>query len=823
MACEFLIMNEPTFVLTGRFKWAQLRLHLIFKGKTGKSISYADARDVDELIEKIKLRSISEDEQLNDIWSQMLEHNTEGRSHARQNALRAFKLVLGAFYSLSFNQIREALQIIKPEAGDYTQPYYDDLSTDYVSSITQNFLIETEGVATFAHMSAVDFLRGSHKQSDLSNLAPLDCHTELMYTCLHFLRSLPGCSGRKAEDVVAHITATRVQGRPSDRVDYMFDSFLDYALWNWPVHCATTLILSEMENRKRLILHISRDILNHGDWQQSLRIWYHVHGVRYDDGPFRYYGYPGNGRVRDLVHYCIARSPGVFIASSFHLPDLVEQLARLPLWQKDALNSFNFSGDCPVMVALHSPPGFESDLIGDIWQPQQTPDNGVFTCLPPVIETLLRLGADPNLKIGPSYTVALGICECWNSSSRSNFRTDFAELLGILFAHGMNLHACDSSTRTILHHAVRWNDAAVIDWLLSKGIGIDTYNKDNGSKLTPLKKAVIDNERAAFVALIERGAKVEIPFPGETPLHLATRMEYTPSFARWTYLRCDKLNHLTHAGRTPLMEAVHQANPAWTEHLLDLLAEQNPTQMNENAIAFGASTRRRNVHFTEHMSVLCHLYLRGVLFDVQDDYGVTPLMIAVSRLDLTGMRCLLQFGCDVNATDNSGRTALHYCATTAPGSGRRSSTSYERAGYRFVARRILISAGAALDRQDHYGNTYETLLSITNRESKRTRDQDLTRTARVEIDSEKRCNVQFQEDLRQRYTPRTEPDYKWVMASDLRLSDEVWKELFAKIMQSVDKDGSLRVKLKSKRVPETTQADGGVSKDEEESEMAGEI
>lgn len=91
----------------------------------------------------------------------------------------------------------------------------------------------------------------------------------------------------------------------------------------------------------------------------------------------------------------------------------------------------------------------------------------------------------------------------------------------------------------------------------------------------------------------------------------------------------------------------------------------------------------------------------GINPDLRGDYGITPLMYAVSNKNTDAIKVLIKFNADVNATDIAGVSPLHIAA---------------RNGDNEIVR-LLIQSGANVNAKDSYGMTPVMKASAANKNS----------------------------------------------------------------------------------------------------------
>ena len=281
------------------------------------------------------------------------------------------------------------------------------------------------------------------------------------------------------------------------------------------------------------------------------------------------------------------------------------------------LNARNSAGETPLHVALRG------RLLGDDAE---------------IVQTLLRLGADPTARDGEGNAADPVACERWGT--QSFFALADADIVAGCIAGGANVQlAVGRSPLAVppVHAAARTRDPAVISILLETGA--DVHERDEFYRYTPLHVAAQSGTAAVVRALLEAGAQADAWATGFatdwgwswTPLHLAARSNPDPEVIRAlveagadlhagsgeSYLR----------GNTPLHYAGENPNPDVAAALLDAGADVNA--------------------------------LSGA--------GRTPLHEAAAKASSPAViELLVAAGADVNARDRSGYTPLHSAAWYNP-------------------------------------------------------------------------------------------------------------------------------------------------------------
>jgi len=219
------------------------------------------------------------------------------------------------------------------------------------------------------------------------------------------------------------------------------------------------------------------------------------------------------------------------------------------------------------------------------------------------VRLLLDKGADPNLRNEAGATALM-----WAVNDLEKTR--------LLLDRGADVNARSEDSRTaLLIAAGQFGSREVVKLLLDRGADINVKSPGLGGDMTPLAEAARFPDEALLRLLIERGADLKAAGPG--PL----------SYAQ--YAQCEKCIEVLTAGADPeilSMGALFSAPP-----FLDA---------------------RQLARWVE----------RGTDVHAKDPGGNTLLMLAASSdsLPLESVKALIARGCDVNARNAEGRSAMDF-------------------------------------------------------------------------------------------------------------------------------------------------------------------
>lgn len=226
-----------------------------------------------------------------------------------------------------------------------------------------------------------------------------------------------------------------------------------------------------------------------------------------------------------------------------------------------------------------------------------------------------------------------------------------------------------------LYEALKSNDAASVKRLLKQHIDLNHLYQP------PLLDVRATSYHAApflywallfgcqndiHTALIESGANVNFRFrePEDVTLLMQAAYQFPAASVRFLLDHGARINDRTRSGRTALMFAVTDGNPA--------LGERSGADAAENAsllVSRGASVGVRDssgktpamvaaLNYRGSAASLTVLLAYRAKANEADAAGVTPLMCASQPGNLKAVKLLLQHGASVKACDREGQTAL---------------------------------------------------------------------------------------------------------------------------------------------------------------------
>ena len=160
-----------------RFRWAELQLALFFSSKS----RLRHSKDVETKLQALEKRTGLPE--LDAVYREIYEMNTEEGSESRAVAVRAFKWILSAYEPLELLELSYAAALRDDGILD------PEVNNDFVLDVCSNFVIvDASNHAQFAHASVRDFLNDQaidHCRIYTEKMV----HTQAAKTCLIYLTS----------------------------------------------------------------------------------------------------------------------------------------------------------------------------------------------------------------------------------------------------------------------------------------------------------------------------------------------------------------------------------------------------------------------------------------------------------------------------------------------------------------------------------------------------------------------------------------------------------------------------------------------------------
>lgn len=193
------------------------------------------------------------------------------------------------------------------------------------------------------------------------------------------------------------------------------------------------------------------------------------------------------------------------------------------------------------------------------------------------------------------------------------------EIMDALFKAGASL---ECSNGILLDAAIAGGNAHAVERVIAQGVSL----KPDRNRVSPLMRAVACKKEQVAKALLKYDKNPTAPNCfGETPLHMAARAGMVELCDLLVAAGCDPAAR-DGDGRTPLVLAAGKGE----DGLVSLFLQRKAGQEELNrALAEAASTGRLEV---------CRLMLKaGATLDWKSEFGCTPLMSAVDRLEILSL------------------------------------------------------------------------------------------------------------------------------------------------------------------------------------------
>ena len=261
--------------------------------------------------------------------------------------------------------------------------------------------------------------------------------------------------------------------------------------------------------------------------------------------------------------------------------------------------------------------------------------------------------------------------------------------LELFMKNGADIHWSSSDgCWTLLHIAAHHGCINVIEFLIEKGLYVNTKNKHD---VTALHYAALNGNLKIAEILVEHGADIEVKdHNAKTPLSQATLKGH---IAIMNFLISKGANLRTTTGRTG-MDLMHTAAMSGNVPAAKLLVQLD-AHVNINAQDDEGGTPLFCAVAQGHAAMIEFLLSKGADIYLKNKKDVTILHLAATQGDVQIGKMLMEFDAhlDVNVQTNLGNTPAHVAA------GRNKREFLE----------FLLAAGARVDIQN---NENKTLLDV---------------------------------------------------------------------------------------------------------------
>jgi ankyrin repeat protein len=250
---------------------------------------------------------------------------------------------------------------------------------------------------------------------------------------------------------------------------------------------------------------------------------------------------------------------------------------------------------------------------------------------------LLEAGADPNAILDDGITPLMLAM------------SGDAEIVKALLRAGADINARNERGFNALMVASSKTSPQTIVALIEAGIDLNATNAEGDTAL--IRAARSDNEAAVVVMLIEAGAAIDkANLQGETALMHAVQRKTTEHASALLAAGAD-VDARTATGRTPLHFAAAKASAQAITMLLKSCAQIEARDHEHHTPLMHALQNTANLNI---------LISHGANVNAADRKGMTVLMMAAQRRNLTQVQLLVDAGADFLRTDADGRTALDW-------------------------------------------------------------------------------------------------------------------------------------------------------------------
>ncbi|XP_062889279.1 E3 ubiquitin-protein ligase MIB2 isoform X2 [Mobula hypostoma] len=226
------------------------------------------------------------------------------------------------------------------------------------------------------------------------------------------------------------------------------------------------------------------------------------------------------------------------------------------------------------------------------------------------------------------------------------------EVVNILLQSNAKLEVHDEDGDTALHYASFGNQPEVARLLLSKGANVNLLN---GSTCSALHIAVNKGFTDVVRVLCEYNCNVNLQDSyGDTPLHDGIAKDYRDIITILTEVPNIDFTHQNNRGFNLLHHAALKGNKLATEKILARARQLVDVKKEDGFAALHLAA------LNNHKDVAEVLIKEGRCeINIRNNRNQTPLQLSVTQGHTGIIQLLVAEGCNVNAEDEDGDTALH--------------------------------------------------------------------------------------------------------------------------------------------------------------------
>ena len=229
----------------------------------------------------------------------------------------------------------------------------------------------------------------------------------------------------------------------------------------------------------------------------------------------------------------------------------------------------------------------------------------------------------------------------------------FTSAIDVLLQMGGNVNH-EYNTCTLLTQAAKQHNIKCMNNLLSQGAQLDYKTKKGETCLTTITRSSNDYTKEVEY-LIEKGADVNLPNRrNETPLHKAAIYNNVPTL-RSLLSAGAQVNYQDNTGTTALMMACRLFNSESVTLLLQHGANKDIQSLRKDTALMCCLIADFHPRQRKYMTIKL-LLENGCNINLVDDYGETPLLLAIQQNEIPIVSELLISGANVLTENKEGLT-----------------------------------------------------------------------------------------------------------------------------------------------------------------------